>query len=120
MLMLPKRLEFDDADYRDYLHSLNCFVTNRPGPVIAHLRLGGTGGISKKPMLYDANPLIQQEHDLQHRLGEVKYWRDVMAVSRPVLTESLQAVGRLRCVTWLHREGRTQEALVFLAEWGMK
>jgi hypothetical protein len=53
-----------------------------PAGVAAHVRMqsgahGKRSGMAQKPADRWCVPLCQEHHDLQHRIGEQQFWRDV-------------------------------------------
>jgi len=78
-----------------------------PAGEAAHLRLTAPGkpnaGIGSKPHDRYVLPLCREDHDEQHRIGEVKFWKDV-GIDPLVMAERLYRVSpnteAMRSLVW--------------------
>lgn len=81
-----------DPAYLKALRDQPCIVTGRRATedesvVPAHLRCA-SGGMGLKPDDRHVLPLLNSEHQEQHRTGELPYWRERIA-DDPVLLKTL-------------------------------
>jgi hypothetical protein len=69
-----------DRKHLDSLRDIPCLLCNSLPSEPAHIRFGGDGGIGQKPGDDAAIPLCHRHHDMQHRIGEAKFWKDWLAL----------------------------------------
>lgn len=69
-----KTKKFRSKAYRKWIASLPCLITKVHGTQAAHIRAGTNGGMGLKPEDNWCVPLSPEMHDLQHKIGERKFW----------------------------------------------
>lgn len=78
-----KRPRVKAESHLDFIRSLYCLVTGKPGSEACHVRFGSTfhgkrnTGMAEKPDDRWTVPLCREEHRIQHSLDEEVYWRSV-------------------------------------------
>jgi hypothetical protein len=102
-MLLPKREIVRDRKWLDHCHTLPCVLTHCVSSDIlsvvpAHIRHGLGGGISLKPGDDTALPLRADLHNEQHRVGEVRFWRE--HVTDELLMRALKALAREMYREW--------------------
>lgn len=81
----PKRRSerWQSPAHRNFVRRHACVVCDASAPIeVAHVRLGGGGGMSRKPDDWRTVALCKDCHTRQHSVGERTFWqgRDVEAI----------------------------------------
>lgn len=93
----PKRKRredrFDCSAHRAHIRRHACVKCGhdvRGEIVVAHVRNGSDGGMSKKPSDYHGVPLCDPCHKRQHDIGEASFWggRDVERIKAELIATS--------------------------------
>lgn len=73
------------------IRQMPCVVCAAPPPSDpAHVRMGLAGGMGLKGPDKWTVPLCRRCHERQHTQGEVSFWRDNIAVNKPLLVSILR------------------------------
>lgn len=74
---------------------MDCVLSNTPGPNDpAHIRYGLEGGMGMKPGDDLVLPLTHTLHQVQHNIGEVKFWVRYLPQNPDLLMKCVKAYAR--------------------------
>lgn len=76
-MLIPKHVHIRDRKWLAEVRKRPCVIMGLASPKVeaAHVRWRGHGGVALKPDDDRALPLDMGLHALQHRMGEVEFWR---------------------------------------------
>ncbi len=110
-MLNPKTTKWRNKKWLLAQRDMPCVYSGSSEVEAAHIRLGSHAGLAQKPDDWLTISLAANLHRQQHSQGELSFHLQMANEYPHTLMEMVRSYAKMRCVTWLLKNGQEREAL---------